>query len=202
MFGPAHVESSIHPHSPAERAHLFRSFDGGSTELEVLNFLNALVILLKPENVLETGCGQGFGTIALAAGLADNGLGTLQSVEFDPATVHRALAHLEQYDPKLLSIVKIHPGQSMDFLRAWEGPPFDFAFFDSDLQVRHLEFELLRSKGKLTEHATCLFHDTSRHRGEYFHDYNPAMIAALDKAAAPHQRFESNYSRGIRMIRL
>lgn len=202
VFGPARCEADIHPHDEHERAHLFRSFDGGSTELEVLNFLHSLILLMKPENALETGSGQGFGTIAIAAGMAHNGFGHLESTEFDPNTALRATAHIEQFQPKLLALVDIHVVDSMSFLESWQGDPFDFAFFDSDLRVRHLEFDLLLRRGKLAKGATCLFHDTSRHRGKYYHDYNPEMVAALDYSSQDRQWFESNYSRGIRLIRL
>ena len=48
---------------------------GVSTELEVLDTLYALVRLLKPELIVETGCFLGFGTYALGRAALDNGRG-------------------------------------------------------------------------------------------------------------------------------
>ncbi|MBV6459381.1 MAG: hypothetical protein HONBIEJF_02529 [Fimbriimonadaceae bacterium] len=202
VFGEAKSESDVHPHSPVERAHLFHSFDGGSTEIEVLTFLNALVLLFKPTTLLETGSGQGYGTIALAAAIKENGFGKLQSLEFDSNTAREALAKLQRFDDKLLPLVDIHVGESLDFLSGYDGPPFDFAFFDSDLKIRHREFEILKFRDKLRPGAVCVFHDTSRHRGEYLHDFNAEMIMHLDVASNSLERLESNLSRGVRLIRL
>jgi hypothetical protein len=60
-----HKEINVHPHTPEERADLFLTYDMGSTEIEVLNWLHAMVCLLKPQSILETGTCRGLGTIAL-----------------------------------------------------------------------------------------------------------------------------------------
>src|SRR6266852_4575937 len=62
-----HCEADVHPHVPAERAELFDAFNTGTTEFELLNWVHATVMLIKPEAVLETGAANGLGTIALAS---------------------------------------------------------------------------------------------------------------------------------------
>ena len=78
-----HKEINVHPHIPEERADLFLSFNSGSSEIEVLNWLYSTICLLKPENILETGAAYGLGTIALASACKANGFGIVHSVEID-----------------------------------------------------------------------------------------------------------------------
>ena len=77
-FSTSLCERDLHPHAPGEKSELFHSLNGGFAELEVLEFLYALVFLFKPSNLLETGTGHGFGTLALAKGVSRNGFGKLQ----------------------------------------------------------------------------------------------------------------------------
>jgi predicted RNA methylase len=208
------LESQVHPHCTAEQAHLFSSVDGGSAELEVLSFLSALVSLFKPTIVLETGTGKGYTSLAIADALKTNGRGHLHTVEFDPSTVAVAKQNLEQVAPELKAWITHHTGDTREFISSWSGPPFDFALFDSDLQIRHIEFEMLLcaseisedpeipSHGNLARGAVCCFHDTSRFRGETMHDFNPEMIAALDRHSQGQQWLECPYSRGFRVLRL
>lgn len=190
-------EADLHPHSTQERAELFHAFDPGSAEVEIVNFLNALVFLVKPMLVLETGTGKGFTTIGIADALRMNGQGHLHTVELDPSTVEVAKTNLEQFDPALASYVTFHCQSSLDLIDAWPGPAFDFALFDSLIAFRHIEFERLMERGMLAKGAVCCFHDTSRLRGKTMHDYNPEMIAALDRHSEGRQWLESELSRGF-----
>src|SRR5512135_1049960 len=81
---PLRFESDLHPHVAEERADLFDSLDGATTELEVLNWLHATIRLLKCENVLETGTYAGFGTVALASACRANGFGMVHTLEMNP----------------------------------------------------------------------------------------------------------------------
>ena len=60
---PIKNEAEIHPHEDVEKAHLFHAFDGGSTEIEILNWLHATVLMLKPKYILETGGFEAMGTL-------------------------------------------------------------------------------------------------------------------------------------------
>ena len=64
-------ESFTHPHCPEEKAELFFTFDVGSTEVESLELLHAIIRRTKPQMCLETGTFCGIGTIAIAHALFD-----------------------------------------------------------------------------------------------------------------------------------
>lgn len=195
------VEAQAHPHVPEERADFFRTFDGGSTELEYLNLLTALVMAAKPDLVLETGTGRGFGTIAIAMGLKENGIGRAITVEHNDGVSKDAEQRLETLCPSVRPLVSYVVGQTLEFLRDYEGRPFDFAFLDSDVLVRHRELGLLQERRLLNEGALCCVHDTSRLRSRTSGDSNEAMIDALDKASTGREWLEFPLSRGFRILR-
>lgn len=201
-LGVAHRESDLHAHVPEERAHLFHSLDGGSTELEYLNLLSALVLAAKPKMLLETGTGRGFGTISLACAIRANGFGHLHSLESGAGVQKDASDRLEAFDQNLKEVVTFHTCDSLAFIQAWKGEPFDFAFFDTDIAIRHKEFDALMEGGKLEEGALACFHDSSRLRGQASHDSNNEMNIALDKWAASMQSLEFPLSRGLRILRV
>lgn len=154
----ARPEAGSHPHAPEERADLFHGTgDGGTTELEYLTLIYALVLATKPTTLLETGSERGMGTLAIASAVAANGFGTLHSVDLSPSDLQRQ--NLEKYG--LSSHVKVVAAHSITFCANWTGEPFDFAFFDSDVHCRAREHDILRRRGKLTPTAVCVFHDAS-----------------------------------------
>jgi len=63
-----------------ERWHMY---DSMSAEVEVLDFLKALVITIKPELVVETGTFSGLSTLRIAEGLRENGGGRVITCEWD-----------------------------------------------------------------------------------------------------------------------
>lgn len=199
---PCVSEVHVHPHVEAENAGLFTSVGAGAAELETLTFLNALVYLTKPECVLETGTGSGYSAAAIASALRQNGRGRLHTVELDPAVARDAQANLSQVGDDLEPWVTFHVGDSLTLIREWQGPQFDFVFFDSLVAFRHVELELLMERSLLSANALCAFHDTSRLRGEYFDDFNPEMIEALDRHSKGRQWLEFGYSRGLRILRM
>ncbi|MGV3614778.1 MAG: O-methyltransferase [Fimbriimonas sp.] len=201
-YVPTMPEETVHPHVEQERGDRFTSIVTGSVEIETLTFLNSLVYMTKPEMVLETGTGAGFGTIALAAALRANGRGRVHTVEVDPAVSAEAGRNVAGIDPDLDAWITFHVTDSLALIDAWQGPPFDFVFFDSLIAFRHTEFERLLLRNLLAPQAMCVFHDTSRLRGETMSDFNPEMIAALDRHAEGRQRLEFPLSRGLRLIRL
>ncbi len=68
----------------------YHRWDDGSAEIEVLEFLYALTRLIKPNNVLETGTYKGFSGAYMALGLRDNGMGHLDTVEWERAHIETA----------------------------------------------------------------------------------------------------------------
>lgn len=157
------VEARMHPHVALERAELFSSTDGGSTEHEYLALLQALVGVTKPERVLETGAFQGYGTVALGRAVQANGQGLVISLENDPRFVQ--LARSRVLDAGLAARALVYQETSVEWLGQSAVQPFQFAFFDSgELDVRLEELELCLSLGWLERGATFAIHDTSRVR--------------------------------------
>jgi predicted O-methyltransferase YrrM len=193
-------ESDVHPHVSAERAELFHGYDMQTAELEVLHWLHASVMLLKPDAVLETGIGAGLGTIALASACRQNRAGVVHAVEIDPARcedVGKKLARLG-----LARYVTIHCEDSRAFLSR-NRIVFDLGFFDSVSEIRASEFALCLEAGTLRRLA--VFHDTSPVRCESLpgwpsadahRDYRAALLRlAQDPRCSGY--FETPLSRGL-----
>lgn len=199
---PLRPESEIHPHSAEERAQEFSAFDTGGPELEFLEVLHSLVLAFKPMRVLETGTGKGLSTIALAAALQRNGSGHLWTLENNTGAMQQAESSLQSLETDLSPYVSFVAADSLAYLEALQGGPFDFVFYDSLISLRHREFQLMLERSLLSAQALCVFHDTSRSRGSTMHDYSQETIDALDRAGHGRQWLECNLSRGLRMIKL
>ena len=185
---------------PEERADLFLAYQTGTTEIEVLNWLHATMIMLKPTCILETGAAAGIGTIALASACRDNGFGTVHSVELDPAVQEAAAQTLQRAG--LAGYVQWHCADSREFIRRFDGC-FDFAFFDSLCDIRAEECQIALDQGKLR--GPAVFHDTSPLRTHSLPDDPPPAIhdgfrRAVHGIASKHyggRMLESQLSRGV-----
>lgn len=159
-------ESSTHYHVPEERADLFHCHDGGSTEYEYLEFLKALILTLKPKSILETGTYLGFGARAIAEAIQFNGFGRLTTIDCVRTYAAQADETIGELGFKVSTgelVVSRIFSDSLEFLRETLFQ-FDFAFFDSDLNIRCQEFVTCIERGLLLPGATAVFHDTSRLR--------------------------------------
>jgi predicted O-methyltransferase YrrM len=198
------IESEIHPHVPAERADRYHSIDAGSTELEVLQFLAALVCLFKPSVVLETGSYQGFGSLTLASALETNGHGTLVSVECDAQCVAQCRRQVTEFDPRLLSRIHFVTDFSQNFLEQYQGPPFDLCFLDSLLDLRMKEFHILRRRNLLSPGGIVVLHDTSPLRAEDCPGGGSQTYFGREEWGQMREEFdvfEFPYSRGFVLLR-
>lgn len=154
------TESSFHPFCEANRGNLFHcGSDGHGSEYETTNFLNALVKLFKFENILETGCEQAHGTLSLIAACQYNGLGKVTTVDQCDEAQRKSRIRFESYG--FTNLVDFVHKSSLDFAKEYDGPPFDFAFFDCDPEIRVEVCSILFKKGKLSK--MIMFHDTYRH---------------------------------------
>jgi predicted O-methyltransferase YrrM len=146
-------ESAVHPHSPEERASHFRSWSGGTTEVEYRNLVVALADCLKPVRALETGIFHPVGVPALAAVCE-----RLDLVDTDQRWCVAATA-------LGLTNVHVHQDSGQHWIEhGFHGKPFDFAFLDSALDRRCGELEALLEKQRLAPGAVVAIHDTSRVR--------------------------------------
>lgn len=184
-------EGNVHPHSPDERAELFHTNDGGSTEYEYLNLIYALVVATKPRLVLETGTFSGFGSLALGAALSFNGQGKLITV--DAGQCENARKLVANYG--LADSISFVQSESVQFCAQWAGESFDFAFFDSDVSVRHRECDVLLQRKKLASGAIAVFHDSSYIRFGVAWSWD--MIDYLKRLPGG---LTLNLSRGLRIV--
>jgi predicted O-methyltransferase YrrM len=152
------TESKAHPHVAEEKAHLFNCTDGTSTEDEYVGLLRSLIRCSKPNWVLESGTYTGVASQAIAKGLIDNGFGQL--VSCDPGNPNRDAVNRLWGMSSIVTLVK---ARTWDYLEGTD-QVFDFAFFDSDLQVRANECELAIRRKVLQSGAFACFHDTSKLR--------------------------------------
>jgi predicted O-methyltransferase YrrM len=157
-------------------------------------------MVLKPENVLETGAADGLGTIALASACRNNGFGTVHSIELSPKLCETLETKLRRR--RLSEYVRIHCQDSRTFLRE-NSTVFDIGFFDSMCEFRAEEFELCLNQG--TIRTVAVFHDTSPRRCESLKgwpsdDEHAAYRRRLYELAADSRMsgyFESKLSRGF-----
>ena len=199
FFGDAKRESDIHPHHPDERAHRYHATDDGSTEIEVLNFLHALVVLYKPRAILETGTYRGYGAMVLADAARANGEGEVWTVDRDPPEIARA--NIAKHDPDLLRLIHFHCADSLDMIEAYNGPAFDFCFFDSEIDARMAELHACDSRDLLAPGVILAFHDTSKLRTEE-HGFSPLYLNALARLCNGNEHLIFPFSRGLHVVRL
>ncbi len=142
--------------------------DGMATEVEVLELVAAFVRALQPEVVVETGTHRGYGAEAIGVALAQNGHGHLFTLEVDEAL------HAEAAERVAGLPVTCLLQSSFEFTPPG---PIDFAWFDSETNLRVPEFNAYRQF--MHDRTLVGFHDTSPHHG-----YRPTLdalgIALLD----------------------
>jgi hypothetical protein len=134
--------------------------DGFTAEVEVLDFLYALVRMIKPNRVLETGTWFGGSAVVIASALRDNGFGHLLTIEQRNEVAEVVLRNIEQEN--LGEIITVHVANSFETEVGHE--EYDFALFASGVPSRAAEFT--KFYGRLKPGAIAVFHDT----GAEFHE--------------------------------
>ena len=86
------VPAEQYPWSPVSDAEQWSLFENqpASPEVEVCRFLEALVVLLKPNIIVETGTGSASSTASMARGIRTNRRGLLFTYELDVRKVEAA----------------------------------------------------------------------------------------------------------------
>lgn len=135
----------------------WHSPDSEATETEVTKFLGALVRLIQPEFVVETGTYHGHTALEIGIALYANGHGRLTSIEKDGLAYKEALQTFK--DASYLPVSLIH-GNTMDYV---PNQDINFAFFDSWQEGRHLEFRRFHDMGRLKPGTIVAFHDSAPH---------------------------------------
>jgi hypothetical protein len=141
---------------PANKsAQLWSMFDGWTAEIEVLDFLYALVRMTKPHRVIETGTWLGRSAIAIGSAIRDNGFGHLLTIEQSDEVAKIAARNIRKQE--LSEFVTLHVGGSLESELAEQS--YDLALFDSDIPLRAREFKKFYSH--LEPGAIVVFHDTA-----------------------------------------
>jgi len=134
-----------------ERWHMY---DSMSAEVEVLDFLKALVMTLKPELVVETGTFSGLSTLRIAEGLKANGIGKIITCEYDPK-VYAAAA--ERFKSSGLS--QWIEARNESSLEMKIDGQIDFLFCDSETTIR--EQEVRRFLPQINPYGIIVMHDAN-----------------------------------------
>jgi prolipoprotein diacylglyceryl transferase len=134
-----------------ERWHMY---DSMTAEIEVLDFLKALVTTVKPELVVETGTFSGLSTLRIAEGLQANGFGRIITCEYDPKVFAAAMQRFDSSG--LRQWIDARNESSLEM--SVEGR-IDFLFCDSDLPLR--EQEVRKFLPQMNPFGLILMHDAS-----------------------------------------
>src|SRR6201993_2081240 len=136
-----------------ERWHMY---DSMSAEIEVLDFLKAVVTTIKPELVVETGTFSGLSTLRIAEGLKQNGVGRVVTCEWDKKVYEAAKKRFTESG--LGQWINPHNESSLEM--KVEGR-IDMLFCDSDPELR--EQEVRHFLPQMSPYGLILIHDASSH---------------------------------------
>jgi predicted O-methyltransferase YrrM/glycosyltransferase involved in cell wall biosynthesis len=126
--------------------------DGWTAEVEVLEALYALVRLIKPCFVLETGAWHGRAAEAIGRALKANGIGQVDALESDADSARIAGERLRQAG--LSDCARVVIGNTMEYAPA---QPIQLLLLDSDIASRDAEFR--RFAPHLARGALVVIHD-------------------------------------------
>jgi prolipoprotein diacylglyceryl transferase len=134
-----------------ERWHMY---DSMSAEVEVLDFLKALVTTVKPELVVETGTFSGLSTLRIAEGLKQNGVGRVITCEWDKKVYEAAKKRFAGSGLGKWIVARNESSLEMKI----DGR-IDMLFCDSDGPLR--EQEVRRFLPQINPYGLILIHDAS-----------------------------------------
>ena len=134
-----------------ERWHMY---DSMTAEVEVLDFLKAIVTTIKPELVVETGTFSGLSTLRVAEGLQANGFGRVITCEYDAKVF--AAAQQRFASSGLGEWIEARNASSLEM--NVEGR-IDLLFCDSDAPIR--EKEVRKFLPQMNPQGLILLHDAS-----------------------------------------
>jgi predicted O-methyltransferase YrrM len=129
-------------------------YDSMSAEVEVLDFLKAVVTTTKPELVVETGTFSGLSTLRIAEGLKENGVGRVITCELDKKVYDAAKKRFAESG--LAKWIDARNESSLDMNALGR---IDMLFCDSDAPLR--EQEVRRFLPQMNPYGIILMHDAS-----------------------------------------
>lgn len=135
---------------------LYSAFNDAGIECETGEFLYSLIRILKPHKVLETGTHWGIGSAYMGLALKDNGIGSMDTVEFIPEIFARAKMRIQKLE--IDHIVKQH---LMDVAKFEPNEKYQMILLDTEPQTRFAE--LIKFFPYLIEGGYIFIHDLHRH---------------------------------------
>lgn len=156
----------------------FTMVDRIAAETDTLYFLKALVHLLKPRFVLETGTYKGSTARAMGEALKAINFGQLTTIELDEALALEAAKNLADLP------VKVVNSSSLDYI---PDQPVDLLFLDSHRPLRVKE--LFHYKNYLQPQTIIVWHDSSPEHADVFKAVNKLKDdLVLDAVLLPSPR--------------
>lgn len=141
------------------------------SEVEMLVLLWALVIMLKPKLVIETGTDAGVMTRALGCAVKANGFGCVLSAEVDASLAEQARAFCQGLPVQIIT-----------------GPALNLPIEDADLLFLDSSYESRKQElAKICKpHAIAVLHDTVREpsMGEEAHKYSRSIHVVTPRGFA------------------
>ncbi len=131
-------------------------YDSMTAEAEVLEFIQTLVMTIKPNLIVETGSFLGASTLWIAKGLKANGFGKVISCEFDPVVFAKAKEKIDASG--LGEWIDLRNESSLEM--TVDGT-IDLFFSDSDTPIR--ASEIRRFLPQISPNGIILIHDASSH---------------------------------------
>ena len=129
-------------------------YDSMTAEVEVLDFLKAIVTTIKPELIVETGTFSGLSTLRFAEGLKANGAGKIITCEYDAKVFAAAKQRFQ--DSGLSPWIEARNESSLEMKVNGQ---IDVLFCDSDTPIR--EQEVRRFLPQMNPNGLILMHDAS-----------------------------------------
>lgn len=145
-----------------------------STEQEVCDMLTALVWMLKPEVIVETGCYDGHGTEALVRGAHKNGSGQVYTCDIDHCRTVNTLKRIQDAGLLQNGYFVISQVSGVELISSLPAP-IDFAFLDSGGTPSVRGDELRTVVPKLSPWGVVAIHDTG--------ETHPDMREEIEKVA-------------------
>lgn len=137
----------------------WKCYDGDATEVEVLQFIQALVAALKPKTLIETGCYTGWGTDHIVTAISDYGDGHLWTTDIGHDMAIKTAERMKAFS----HLVTVTTGSGIDLINQLPGP-IDFAFLDSGPdEIRCHELRALHPK--LAASGVVVIHDSGLQHG-------------------------------------
>jgi prolipoprotein diacylglyceryl transferase len=134
-----------------ERWHMY---DSMTAEVEVLDFLRAIVTTIKPELIVETGTFSGLSTLRFAEGLKANGVGKVITCEYDGKVFAAAKQRFKESG--LAQWIEARNQSSLEMKVTGQ---IDLLFCDSDTPIR--EQEVRRFLPQMNPYGLILMHDAN-----------------------------------------